>query len=47
MQSMNVVIANRDSQSHLDKAINAFTKVGKKYGVLGMGKKEIVEKFGL
>jgi glycine C-acetyltransferase len=32
---------------HLDKAIDAFIKVGKKYGILGMGKKEIVEKFGL
>ncbi|MFN8549233.1 MAG: glycine C-acetyltransferase [Candidatus Eisenbacteria bacterium] len=32
---------------HLDKAIAAFEKVGKKHGILGLGKKEIVEKFGL
>jgi len=34
-------------RSHLDKAIEAFTKVGKKYGILGLGKKEIIEKFGM
>jgi glycine C-acetyltransferase len=32
---------------HLDKAIAAFTKVGKKYDILGKGKKEIVEQYGL
>ncbi|MBK8230753.1 MAG: glycine C-acetyltransferase [Candidatus Eisenbacteria bacterium] len=32
---------------HLDKGLAAFEKVGKKHGILGMGKKEIVEKFGL
>jgi glycine C-acetyltransferase len=32
---------------HLDKALAAFTKVGKKYDILGKGKKEIVEKYGL
>lgn len=32
---------------HLDKAIEAFTKVGKKYGILGLGKKEIIEKYGM
>jgi glycine C-acetyltransferase len=32
---------------HLDKAIEAFVKVGKKYDILGKGKKEIVEKYGL
>jgi glycine C-acetyltransferase len=32
---------------HLDKAIDAFVKVGKKYDILGKGKKEIVEKYGL
>jgi glycine C-acetyltransferase len=34
-------------KSHLDTAIAAFTKIGKKYDILGKGKKEIVEKFGL
>jgi glycine C-acetyltransferase len=31
---------------HLDKAIAAFTKVGKKYEILGLGKKEIIAKYG-
>jgi len=32
---------------HLDKAIEAFTKVGKKHGILGKGKKEIIEMYGM
>jgi glycine C-acetyltransferase len=32
---------------HLDTAIAAFKKVGAKYGILGLGKKELIEKFGL
>jgi len=32
---------------HLDKAIDAFTKVGKKYNILGKGKKEIIEMYGM
>jgi glycine C-acetyltransferase len=31
---------------HLDRAIEAFTKVGRTYGVLGKSKKELVEQFG-
>ena len=31
---------------HLDKAIEAFKKIGKKYGILGLNKKEIIEKYG-
>ena len=34
-------------QEHLDKGLAAFAKIGKKYGVLGLGKSEIKEKFGL
>jgi len=34
-------------QAHLDKAITAFIKVGKKYGILGKGRREIVEQYGL
>jgi glycine C-acetyltransferase len=30
---------------HLDAAIEAFKKVGKKHGILGLGKKELVAKF--
>jgi glycine C-acetyltransferase len=32
---------------HLDTAIEAFKKVGRKHGILGLGKKELIEKFGL
>jgi len=32
---------------HLDKALDAFTRVGKKYDILGKSKEEIVEKYGL
>jgi glycine C-acetyltransferase len=32
---------------HLDRGIEAFAKVGAKYGILGKGKKEIVERYGL
>jgi len=34
-------------QHHLDTAIAAFKKVGAKLGVLGLGKKELIEKFGM
>ncbi len=34
-------------KEHLDKAIVAFRKIGEKYGILGLGKKEIIEKFGM
>src|SRR5659263_123561 len=32
--------------SHLDKALAAFIKVGKKYGILGLTKDQIIEKYG-
>ena len=32
---------------HLDKALDAFRKVGKKHGILGLSKQEIIEKYGL
>ena len=32
---------------HLDAAIAAFTKVGKKYGILGLGKKDLVARFAM
>ena len=34
-------------QHHLDRAIEAFVKVGRKYDILGKGKKEIVDTYGL
>lgn len=33
-------------KEHLDKAIAAFRKIGEKYGILGLKKKEIIEKYG-
>jgi len=32
---------------HLDKALDAFNKVGKKYEILGLTKQEIIQKYGL
>ena len=32
---------------HLDKALEAFIKVGKKHGILGLSKEEIIAKYGL
>jgi glycine C-acetyltransferase len=32
---------------HLDKALEAFTKVGKKYDILGKTKQDIIDKYGL
>ena len=34
-------------QHHLEKGLEAFAKVGDKYGILGKGKKEIKEMYGL
>jgi glycine C-acetyltransferase len=32
---------------HLEKALNAFKKVGKKYNILGKTKQEIIEMYGM
>lgn len=32
---------------HLEKALDAFIKVGEKHGILGLSKQEIIEKYGL
>jgi glycine C-acetyltransferase len=34
-------------KDHLDRGIEAFVKVGKKYGILGKKKNEIIEQYGL
>lgn len=34
-------------QHHLDKALDAFKKVGKKYDILGKTKQDIIDKYGL
>lgn len=42
-----VQISAGHETEHLDKAINAFTKIGAKYGILGKTKDQIIEKYGL
>ena len=42
-----VQISADHEMGHLDKAIEAFTKIGRKYDILGKKKKEIVAKYGL
>ncbi|MBN2537760.1 glycine C-acetyltransferase [candidate division WOR-3 bacterium] len=34
-------------KEHIDKAIEAFTKIGRKYDILGKSKDEVIEKYGL
>ena len=34
-------------REHLDRAAEAFIRVGEKHGILGLGKKELIEKFGM
>jgi glycine C-acetyltransferase len=34
-------------KTHLDTAIEAFRKVGRKHSILGLGRKELIEKFGM
>ncbi len=35
------------TQAHLDKAINAFIKIGKEFDILGKSKDEIIDKYGV
>jgi glycine C-acetyltransferase len=42
-----VQISADHEMQHLDKAIDAFTRIGRKYDVLGKDKKAIIEKYGL
>lgn len=41
-----VQLSAAHEKEHLDKCVEAFKKVGEKYGILGLGKKEIIEKYG-
>ncbi|MCD6501181.1 hypothetical protein J7L01_01135, partial [bacterium] len=40
-------ISAAHEKHHLEKALDAFIEVGKKYDILGKGKKEIIEMFGM
>jgi len=42
-----VQISANHEMEHLNKAIEAFTKIGKKYEILGKDKKAITEKYGM
>ncbi|MFO8183715.1 MAG: glycine C-acetyltransferase [Candidatus Aegiribacteria sp.] len=41
-----VQLSAAHEKEHIDKCVEAFRKVGDKYGILGMGKNEIIEKYG-
>ncbi len=41
-----VQLSAAHEKEHLDKCVGAFRKIGKKYGILGLGKNEIIEKYG-
>ena len=42
-----VQLSAAHEKAHIDKAVAAFKKIGEKYGILGLDKKGIVEKYGL
>jgi glycine C-acetyltransferase len=42
-----VQLSAAHEREHLDAAIAAFKKIGEKYGILGLGKQEIIDKYGL
>ncbi len=39
-------LSTAHERQHLDAKLQAFAKVGAKYGILGKGRKEIVETYG-
>jgi glycine C-acetyltransferase len=41
-----VQLSAAHEKEHLDKCVEAFRKIGAKYGILGMDKKEIIAKYG-
>ncbi len=41
-----VQLSAAHEKEHLDNFVKAFRKVGEKYGILGLGKNEIIEKYG-
>ncbi len=42
-----VQLSAAHEKEHIDKCVEAFRKVGEKYGILGLDKKGIVDKYGL
>lgn len=46
LSRIRVQLSAAHENSHIDRAIDAFTKVGLKYDILGKSKNEIIEKYG-
>ena len=42
-----VQLSAAHTKEHIDKAVAAFKKVGEKYGILGLDKKGIIDKYGM
>ena len=42
-----VQLSAAHTKEHIDKAVAAFAKVGEKYGIIGLDKKGIIEKYGM
>jgi glycine C-acetyltransferase len=42
-----VQLSAAHEKDHIDKAVAAFTKVGAKYGILGLKKDAIIAKYGM
>ena len=42
-----VQLSAAHEKAHIDKAVAAFAKIGEKYGVIGLDKKGIIEKYGM
>ena len=42
-----VQLSAAHEKEHIDRCVSAFRKVGENYGVLGLDKKGIIEKYGM
>lgn len=42
-----VQLSAAHEKDHIDKAVAAFAKIGEKYGIIGLDKKGIIEKYGM
>ena len=42
-----VQLSAAHEKEHIDKAVAAFAKVGQKYGIIGLDKKGIIDKYGM
>jgi glycine C-acetyltransferase len=42
-----VQLSAAHEKEHIDAAIDAFNKIGEKYGILGLKKQEIIDKYGM